>query len=450
VTHVPTLSSLAHELNSGKTTSRALVEKCLERIADPAGEGARAFVKVHADQARLSADAIDHLRKHNYCASPFAGIPISIKDVFDCAGDVTTAGSRVLSDAAPAVEDAASVAALRHAGFVIMGRTHMTEFAFSGIGLNPHYDTPSSIWQRDQQRIPGGSSSGAAISVADGMAHAALGTDTGGSCRIPAAFNALVGYKPTAARISRRGAFPLSTSLDSIGPLARSVTCCAQIDAILAGDDQRIVHPRALAHARIAVPRTIVFDQMDDHVGAMFERALKILRDGGAAISHIDVPEFTEIGQINAKGGFGAAESYHHHRALIEKGASLYDPRVISRILRGREQSAADYIELVLRRAEVIASYQARMESFDFCLYPSVPIIAPLKSEFERDDDYARLNLLLLRNPAFINMLDGCAISVPAHSAGTAPVGLMLSKAGGQDHALFDWALAVETALAAS
>src|SRR6187455_704694 len=222
----PTLATLAADLDAGRTTARKLVEQCLARIADPTGEGARTFIHVDKDAALVAADAMDHLRKANAAPSPYAGIPVSIKDLYDIRGQVTRAGSRALEDSAPAANDAPVVARLRRAGFVVIGRTNMTEFAYSGLGINPHYGTPKNCWRRDVGYVPGGSSSGAAVSVTDGMAHGALGTDTGGSCRIPAAYCGIVGYKPTARRIPLDGGIPLSVTLDSCGPIARSVGCC--------------------------------------------------------------------------------------------------------------------------------------------------------------------------------------------------------------------------------
>ena len=242
----PTLASVAADLESGATCARKLVEQCLAKIADPAGEGARAFIHVDKDAALNAADAMDRLRKAHAAPSPFAGIPVSIKDLFDIKGQVTRAGSRALEeDCTPAEADAPVVARLRRAGFIVIGRTNMTEFAYSGIGINPHYGTPKSVWNRSVGHVPGGSSSGAAVSIADGMAFGALGTDTGGSCRIPAAFNGIVGYKPTQARIPLDGGVPLSFSLDSYGPLARSVACCATLDAVLADEPPEPLQARA-------------------------------------------------------------------------------------------------------------------------------------------------------------------------------------------------------------
>ncbi len=302
-------------------TSRALVEQCLARIADPGGEGARAFVKVHAGQARAMADAMDTLRRVGREPSPYAGIPVSLKDLFDIAGEPTPAGSRVLADAQPATANAPVVQRMLSAGFVPMGRTNMTEFAFSGLGINPHHGTPCSPWDRASRRIPGGSSSGTAVSVADGMAIAGLGTDTGGSCRIPAAFCGIVGYKPTARRVPITGVLPLAPSLDSVGPLAPSVACCAVIDAVLAGETPTRPVAAELNGLRLAVPRNVVLDGMDATVSSAFDRALATLSRAGAQIAHTHFPAFDEVPAANAKGGFAASEAYAWHRAfLAEKG----------------------------------------------------------------------------------------------------------------------------------
>src|SRR5689334_21577988 len=263
MTDFPTLAKLAEDLESGRTTSRKLVEACIAKIADPAGEGQRAFIHVDKDAALATADAMDALRKVKAAPSPYAGIPISIKDLFDIRGQTTRAGSRALDDSDPAEHDAAAVARLRHAGFVLIGRTNMTEFAYSGIGINPHYGTPKGAWNRAEGHVPGGSSSGAAVSVLDGMAHGALGTDTGGSCRIPAAYNGIVGYKPTQRRIPLDGGVPLSSTLDSYGPVARSVACCATLDAVLADEPLVSLQPRPIKGMRLAVPMTVALDDLD-------------------------------------------------------------------------------------------------------------------------------------------------------------------------------------------
>src|ERR1700742_3034500 len=267
----PTLAALADDLESGRTTARKLVEGCIAKIADPAGEGQRTFIHVDRDAALAAADAMDHLRRANAAPSRFAGIPVSIKDLFDIKGQVTRAGSRALDDSPPAEADASVVARLRRAGFVVIGRTNMTEFAYSGIGINPHYGTPKGAWQRSVGHVPGGSSSGAAVSVVDGMVHGALGNDTGASCRIPAAFNGIVGFKPTQLRVPLDGGVPLAFSLDSFGPIARTVACCAVLDAVLANEAVTPLRPRPIKGMRLAVPTTIALDELDDAVAQTFE-----------------------------------------------------------------------------------------------------------------------------------------------------------------------------------
>jgi aspartyl-tRNA(Asn)/glutamyl-tRNA(Gln) amidotransferase subunit A len=448
ISAVPTLADLARSFDQG-SRSRDIIEQCLARIAAPEGEGRRTFLKVHAEQARAAADFHDTMRRNGAAASPFAGIPVSIKDLFDIAGDTTTAGSMALRDAPPAKRDAPAVSRLRDAGFIPIGRTNMTEFAFSGLGINPHYGTPANAYDRKNARIPGGSSSGAAVSVTDGMAAAALGTDTGGSCRIPAALCGLVGFKPTAKRVPLDGAVPLSTSLDSIGPIAASVACCAVLDAVLAGEEPRPLREFPLTGLRLAVPQTLVFDGIDADVARAFAAARTRLSEAGAQIADLPLRELSELGRINSKGGFGAAEAYAFHRPLIESKAALYDPRVLSRILRGREQDAADYIDLVRARADFIRRVGAIVAPFDALLLPTVPIIAPRIADLDDEIAYRDINLLLLRNPTIANFLDACAISLPCHRPGEAPVGLMLIGHHGGDGRLFDIAAAAEHLLRA-
>jgi aspartyl-tRNA(Asn)/glutamyl-tRNA(Gln) amidotransferase subunit A len=443
ITQMRGITAAAAGFASG-AKSLALIEECLARIEDPAGEGGRVFLKVHAEPALAAADHYDRLRAHGAAPSPFAGLPVSIKDLFDVAGDVTTAGSVVLREMPPAARDAPAVARLRAAGFIPIGRSNMTEFAFSGLGINPHYDTPRNAHDRKGERIPGGSSSGAAVSVTDSMALAALGTDTGGSCRIPAALCGIVGFKPTAHRVPTAGAFPLSTSLDSIGPLAASVTCCAVLDAVLAGEPALDLPPFPLPGLRLALPRTMVLDGMDGAVADAFDAALAALRKAGARIDEIALTELDELPRINAKGGLAAAESYAIHRGLIAKGDKRYDPRVLVRILRGQEQDAADYIDLLAARADFIRRLAPITAPYDALLMPTVPVTAPRLAELAADEAYRRVNALVLRNPAIANFLDRCSISIPCHRAGDAPVGLMLIGEHDADRRLLAIAAAIE------
>jgi len=441
-----TIAQTARDLAAG-TSSRSLVEDCLARIQDPAGEGRRVYLKVHADEARIAADYVDAMRRLGAAPSRFAGIPISVKDLFDMAGCVTTAGSVALRDAPPAARDAAAIARLRAAGFIPIGRTNMTEFAFTGLGINPHYDTPRNPYDRNTGRMPGGSSSGAAVSVADGMAIGALGTDTGGSCRIPAAVCGIVGYKPTAKRIPTDGVLPLSFSLDSVGPLAATVACCATLDAIMAGEAADDIVPFRLDGMRLAAPQTMVLDAMDSTVAGTYAGALSGLSKAGVKIVDIALTQLNDIATINRRGGLAAAEAYAWHRTLIERNGALYDPRVLSRIMRGKDQDAAHYIELMRARADLIRRVAAISGHYDALVMPAVPIVAPALASLEAEQPYNATNLLVLRNTMIANVLDRCAISIPCHRRGDAPVGLMLVGEHGADRRLLAIAAAIEAVI---
>jgi aspartyl-tRNA(Asn)/glutamyl-tRNA(Gln) amidotransferase subunit A len=444
-----TLTQAAADLAAGRITSRALVEQALARIAEPGGEGARAFVEVQAEAARAAAEAIDALRRVNRAPSPWAGVPISVKDLYDQAGSVTRAGSLVHEGDAPAARTALCVERLERAGFVVLGRTNMVEFAFSGLGVNPYHGTPASPWDRANHRLPGGSSSGAAVAVADGMGLVGLGSDTGGSCRVPAALCGLVGCKPTALRVPLDGTYPLSHSLDSLGPIASSVACCAITDAIMAGEE-RPEAPVAppLAGLRFGVPRgTYLTDGLDATVASRFAATLDALSRAGARITEFDLPELADIPRANAAGGFVAAEAWAHHRELITAHRAKYDPRILARILRGEAMGAADYVTLQRERARLIAVIAPRTAPFDAVLAPTCALIPPRLAEVEQEAEYNRINLLLLRNTSVANFLDRCSISIPCHAPGGAPVGLMLVGEHMGDARLFAVASAVEALL---
>lgn len=442
-----TLAALAADLDAGRTTARALTEAALDRIADPAGEGARAFIRVHADSARRAAEAQDTLRRAGRAPSPFAGIPLAVKDLADIAGETTAAGSRALAEAPPAAHHAPAFARLLAAGMVVVGRANMTEFAFSGLGINPHYGTPAAPWDRTARRIPGGSSSGSAVAVADGMAALGLGTDTGGSCRVPAAFCGITGYKPTARRVPLDGIVPLAPSLDSVGPLARSVACCAVADALLSGGAPAVPPAAEVAGLRLLLPETLVLDGMDAAVADAFDAALRRLSAAGARIVRIPLAPFGELPRVNAAGGFASAEAYAWHRPLLAERAALYDPRIRARIERGRLQSAADYIDLQAARARLRARLDAATSGHDAVVMPTVPILPPPIAALEADEaEYNRINLLALRNTALANFFDRCAISLPVSQA--PPVGLMLMGETMGDARLFAIAAAIERCLA--
>ena len=436
------IEELSAKFRNHQVTSTDLTRTALDLANGP--HGTAVFTYRCDARALGEAAAADRLRDAGSFLSPLAGLPVTIKDVFDLCGETTSAGSRVLSDATPATEDAEVVWRLRAAGAVLLGRTNMTEFAYSGLGLNPHFGTPRNPSDSMQARIPGGSSSRAAVSVATGIAACGIGTDTGGSVRIPAALCGLVGFKPTAARVPQRGMLPLSPSLDSVGPIARSVACCAVVDSILSGEPLAKARFLAVNSLRLAVIRTLVWEGTDRHVANATEAAIDRLRSAGARVVDVEVPEFLEITAANSAGGFAAAESFAWHRRLLEKRAEQYDPRVRSRIERGRSMTGADYIDLLGARRSLTARVSARVGEFDAWLMPTVPLVAPRFDELDSDDAYFELNRLMLRNPSFVNFLDGCAISLPCHAPGSAPVGISLVAACNADRHLLSVAAAVE------
>jgi aspartyl-tRNA(Asn)/glutamyl-tRNA(Gln) amidotransferase subunit A len=444
-----TIHETAQALASGAITSRDLVEASLARIADPAGEGSLSFTKVYAEAARRSAAAIDTLRAVGRAPSRYAGIPFSLKDLFDVAGEPTPAGSVVLADAPPARETAPAIARLIAAGLIPIGRTNMVEFAFSGLGLNPHYGTPRSPWDRATGRAPGGSSSGAAVSVSDGMVLAGIGTDTGGSCRIPAAMCGVVGYKPTQRRVPLTGAFPLSSSQDSIGPLAASVGCAAIIDAIMAGEAPGLPEPMSLAGLRVGLPSNIVLDGMDQDVAEAYANALSALEAAGAKLIEVAFPAMDLIGPVQGKGGVNTPEAFNFHRHLLAAHADRYDQMVRQRLERGGAVPVADYIDALRARTAIIAQMNAQTRDFDVLMMPTCPIVPPAIAPLADEATYLRTNMMLLRNTALGNFLDRCAISIPCHRAGEAPVGLMLMAETMGDTKLFRIAQAVEAVISA-
>jgi aspartyl-tRNA(Asn)/glutamyl-tRNA(Gln) amidotransferase subunit A len=323
-----------------------------------------------------------------------------------------------------------------------MGRTNMTEFAFSGVGINPHYGTPGN--PHDRKRIPGGSSSGAPISVMDGMAAVAIGTDTGGSVRIPAAFCGLAGFKPTQFRVPRDGATPLSTTLDSIGPIGLSVACCALTDAVLAGEPAVVPPAIPVEALRLGIPQTLVLDDLDPAVAGAFERAVSALGRAGARIVELPLKALDEYAAINAKGGFSPCEAYAWHEPLLKRRGGDYDPRVRVRIERGREMTGVDYVRLLGLRAELIARADREAADVDALIMPTLPLVAPPIAAFAKDEDFWRLNTRILRNNAPVNFLDRCAITIPISPPGEAPVGLMAVGRRGEDRRLLAMALGIE------
>ena len=441
------LGQLLERLGDGTISSRSLTEQCLAAAAYSAGEGARVFTRIDTDRARQDADAADALRKAGTLDLPLLGLPISVKDLFDVAGEVTTAGSVVLADAPPAAKDSVVVARLRAAGAVIIGRTNMTEFAYSGLGLNPHYGTPANPWDRANRRIPGGSSSGAAVSVTDGMAAAAIGTDTGGSVRIPAALCGLVGFKPTARRVPMGGIVPLARSLDSVGPLAPTVDCCVRLDAVLSSETYRPITAKPLSQMRFGVLQGYVLEGLDESTAFAFQEVLLALKSAGA---HAEPVHLDALNRIPASNQTAAAEAFAWHRRLLESNGHRYDPHVSARILHGAGMLAADFLDLMEARREIIAEAAAVFAPYDAILLPTTPWIAPKIADLEASDDaYFHANSAMLRNTSVFNFLDGCGLSIPIHKQGEAPVGLMLANTGGRDRTVLEAGSAIDAVLSA-
>jgi aspartyl-tRNA(Asn)/glutamyl-tRNA(Gln) amidotransferase subunit A len=428
--------------------AREKLEQALARIADPQGEGARACLTVYREAATAAADAADARARSSISLGPLDGVIVSIKDLFDVAGEVTRAGSKLLAEEGkPATADAPAVRRLRAGGAVIVAKTNMTEFAYSGIGANPHFGTPGN--PADRKRVPGGSSSGAVVAAADGMCEVSIGSDTGGSTRIPAAICGLVGFKPSRERITIEGAFPLSQSIDSIGPIARTVADCFKADAVMAGDDYAPLEPAPLAGLRVGIAQGAPIEKLDDTVAKRFPQAIERLEKADVRLTHEKLPLLDEVARVNSRGGVQPAEAYALHRDRLERRADAIDPNVRARLERSSGITAADFIWMVNERAALIRAMDARLADIDVLVMPTSPIVAPTMDEVAVQDEFFRKNAMLLRNTSIWNFFNCCAISLPLPREGGLPVGLMLVMRNGQDHRLFRIAAAVERLLGA-
>lgn len=410
----------------------AHLEAALAKATSPAA--AHAMLRVDADDARLA--LMHHATQHQRPTPALFGWTLSVKDLFDVAGQVTSAGSRTRADLAPAEQDAPAVARLKAAGAVVVGRTNMTEFAFSGVGVNPHFGTPANPADTTTPRIPGGSSSGAAVSVGLGIADIGLGSDTGGSLRIPAALCGLVGFKGSAGLVPLTGAYPLSTSLDTTGAITQTVDQAIAVHQVLSG--QSVAHwAKPLNHLRLGICSSYMQDGLDDTVQIAWQRSLNALRSAGVTLVNMDSHCLDEIAHMQSQHPLASIEAYGLHREWLATHHAQYDPRVLKRIALGQTATAADYIVMQQRRARLIASVEPMLQSVDAMIGPTVPITAPAIADVapgaQHDEAFFRVNAQLLRNPSVVNFLDGCAISVPCHKGDELPVGLMLWQRRGQD-----------------
>jgi aspartyl-tRNA(Asn)/glutamyl-tRNA(Gln) amidotransferase subunit A len=427
-----------------RTSSRQRLESALLKIADPRGEGARACLTIYREPAIAAAEAADARARNGISLGPLDGAIVTIKDLFDVAGEVTRAGSKLIADEAkPAERDAPIVRRLRQAGAVIVAKTNMTEFAYSGIGANPHFGTPAN--PADRKRAPGGSSSGGAVAAADDMCEVTIGSDTGGSTRIPASLCGIVGFKPSRQRISTKGAFPLSYTLDSIGPMAKTVAPCAYADAVMAGEDDMSFEPASLAGLRVGVAQGAPLENLDATVGKRFPEALDRLEKAGARLSAEKLsPLLEKMDEVNRKGGIAPVEAYAVHRDRLTRRGDEADPIVRVRIERAAKVLAADYIDMLRDRAALIRAMDARLVGLDVLAMPTTPIVSPLLADVVKQDDFFRWNAQVLRNTAIWNFFDTCAITLPLPRDGGLPTGLMLVARNRQDRRLFNIAAAVE------
>ena len=443
----PALSDLSAARKRLMARAASSVE-CLAAARAVAAE--HVFIRRFDDAAQAAAIAADLMREAGAPETPLAGLAVSVKDLFDVAGFPTTAASRAMDDALPAAADSPAVARLRAAGAALVGHTNLSEFAFSGVGINPHHGTPVNpvtLALDAEPRIPGGSTSGGAVSVASGAAWAALGSDTGGSIRIPAALQGLVGFKNTQRLTPLEGAVPLSPTLDTACAITRSVRDAVLLHGVLS---QRTVAlrgrpPEALT---LAVVTTTLLDGLDATVARAFERSLARLSAAGVRVVEIQLPEVAQLDGLQALGGFAAAESWAWHQERLARRGDDYDPRVALRIRRGMTMTSADYIRLVQARRRWVATVEQALQPFDAVLSPTVPMVAPPIAPLLADDAaFFAVNGALLRNTAVVNFLDGCALSMPCHAAGEMPVGMMVWGAAMHDNDVLDVARAIEPLL---
>ncbi|WP_163264774.1 amidase family protein [Chelativorans alearense] len=415
-----------------------IVAKAKEAIAKVDGlgdEAGRIFTAFDPDRILADASALAARRKAGE-AMPLYGMLVSLKDLFDEEGQVTSAGSKLLKNAPPAKADAAVVARLKAAGALCFGRTSMSEFAYSGVGLNPHYGTPGSAF--DASRIPGGSSSGAALTVAHGLCDAGLGTDTGGSVRIPAAVNGLYGYKPSQGAVPREGVHPLSDLLDSVGPL------CADLERVLLfmrvmgdGLEPQQAPERPL---RLAVPVNAFVNDIDAFTRDHFMHACDRLRQAGHDLVELDLGFLPEALGLNRV--IIASEAHALYRDHLDALETVGDPRVLKRIRFAETLCATDLEDARRKRAGVVRRFTDVMAGYDALIAPTLAIMPPTIAE--ANENFDAVNAMMLRNSSLINLADGCAMAMPTKGNGVLPGSLMLAGCNGDDARILGLAKALD------
>ena len=441
-----TAAQLSVLIQSGALDPVALAEETFAAIR--ANEDQSIFVSLLEERALQEASASSKRIREGRSLGLLDGIPVAWKDLFDIAGIATTAGSAILKTAEPATRDADVVKALTGAGMVSIGRVNMSEFAFSGLGINPHYGTPENPASKDCARLPGGSSSGSGVVVAAGLVPVSIGSDTGGSVRIPAAFNGIVGYKATRGRYSMRGVYPLSKSLDSLGPLCRTVQDAVWIDAAMRGLGAPDIRRGSIEGLSLVVPETIVFDDAEEGVILAFETALKRLEKSGAKIRRQAFPAYAAIFELMAKNGpLVTAEAFAMHRErLAGPQAEGMDPRVVARARLGEKITVTGYIETLAARERLKAEFASSIAPRELVVSPTLPHVAPLTAPLLIDDElFVKTNARTLRNTLIGNFLDGCGVSIPCGTGDAGmPVGLLISGLPDGDEHLLSAALAAD------
>ena len=450
MTRRDTLRQLADHLANGDLSAESYVDQCVRKARAASG------VFVSIDEAVIAQAAqVDLDRQSRQRVPVLAGIPITLKDLFDVKGQKTLAGSKMLRNrVTPVTQDGEVVAALRKAGLLFLGRTTMSEFAFSGMGLNPHHDRLTSVWDRQTGRLPGGSSSGSAVSVAEGIVPATMGSDTAGSCRIPATFNGIVGVKPSFGRLSLKGVFPLSPTSDAPGPLAADVDSCFILDQVITGavgptqSLPKIDRPDP-SDLRLLVPQSIVLEELDDTVGKAFYRTLDWLEQAGVTLVKREMPAIDGCVEMFAHRAIVLYEAWQYHRQWLVDYEDEYDPFVRRRIKTGQQITEVEQQTRYAEKAKLVQDFHQQFSATDThaVIYPTVSCIAPAVSETQDPDKIAAVNLRCLRNTATANYFDGCSLTLPCHIPGQTPVGLMVSSLHGEDLRLYQTAEAIESVL---
>lgn len=436
-----TLTELATAYRTGALTAQAVTEAYLA-----AARPGPVYRIVTSERALRQARRADAYFAKGIDLGPLQGIPLALKDLLDTEGEVTAAGSRVLAERPPAVRDAAVAARLDAAGAVFIGKTTMTELAFSGVGLNPHFGTPGCAL--DPTRIPGGSSSGSAVAVASGLACAAIGSDTGGSVRIPAAFNGLVGLKPTDGSLPMDGVTPLSPTLDTLGPLAKTVTDTWLLWQAMKGEVPRYFRASGLDGLQLITPSTVMLEGLEPPVASAFQAACEQLREWGATVEVRELPIMQELHGLYARyGSFASHEALAIYGELLRARAADMDPRVTARILQFQGRPAQDYVQLQLARRRLQQAFWDECREANAVLAPTVPILPPPCDALADDDAYYRINSLCLRNTTLLNILGVPAVSVPCgRTADGLAIGLMIAARPHHEALVLAIARAVEAA----